>query len=468
MAEQLFIGPQPGPQEDFLASSADIVIYGGSAGGGKSFGLLLEALRHTGLPGFAGVLFRRTTVDLRNQGGLWSESQRLYPAAGGTPRESPMMDWRFKSGAVIQLAHLEHEKTKFSWQGAQVAFVGFDELTQFTSGQFWYLLSRNRTMCGIRPYMRATTNPDADSWVSELIAWWIDADTGYAIPERAGVIRYFVRINDTLVWGNSPQDLAEYTDEHGVPIPPKSLTFIPANLEDNRKLMDADPGYRANLLALGTVERERLLRGNWRIRPAGGLYFQRDWVGELHDVAPVGLLTVRGWDLAATEAREGTDPDWTTGTKMGVAEDGRYWVLDHVYDRRSPAGVERLVQGTAQQDGVLVDVAIPQDPGQAGKAQKETLARLLNGYNVRFKPVTGDKITRFSPFSAQCEAGNVSVVRGPWNERWFMQLENFPPETSGHDDDADSTSEAYQFLLREGGRNVIALTVPELVVYDSD
>ena len=193
------------------------------------------------------------------------------------------------------------------------------------------------------------------------------------------------------------------------------------------------------------MERERLLHGNWKIRPAAGLYFRRGWV-EVVEAAPAGLRVVRGWDLAATEQRPGTDPDWTCGTKIGVTQAGRYYVLDHVYDRMAPHGVRQLMRNTATQDGHAVQQEIPQDPAQAGKDQRYNLSTLLDGFNVRFRPVSGDKITRFSPFSAQCEAGNVAVVRGPWNERWFRELENFPPGSHGHDDDADSTATAYHGL----------------------
>jgi predicted phage terminase large subunit-like protein len=440
------IRPQPGPQENFLASPADIAIYGGGAGGGKSWALLMEPLRHVSNPGFGAVFFRRTTVQIRNEGGLWDESVKLYSQIGGVPREN-VLDWRFASGATVSMAHLEHEKTVSNWQGSQIPCLLFDELTHFSEKQFFYMLSRNRSMCGVRPYVRATCNPDADSWVARLIAWWIDEDTGYPIPERAGVLRWFVRVGDTIIWADKPDELANHTmlDETGkrVPIPPKSVTFIPAKLTDNRELMAADPGYMASLMALPTVERERLLGGNWKIRAAAGLFFQRSWV-EVVDAAPVCVREVRGWDLAGTPKIEGNDPDWTCGTKIGKTADGRYVILDHVFDRLSPSGVERLVSNTASQDGRAVQIDIAQDPGQAGKAQVSAYSRLLAGYNCRFSPETGDKVVRFSPFSAQAEAGNVIVVRGSWNERWFAALEGFPE--AAHDDDADSTSRAFGAL----------------------
>lgn len=441
------IQPQPGPQTDFLSSSADIAIYGGSAGGGKSWALLLEDLRHIGNPGFGSVTFRRSTVQIRNEGGLWDESAKLYPLAGGDPREH-VLTWKWPSGATSSFAHLEHDKTRFNWQGSQIPLIKFDELTHFTATQFWYMVSRNRSMCGVRPYIRATCNPDADSWVAELIAWWIDQDTGLPIPERSGKLRWFVRVGEVLKWADSPDELACYTmvNDAGeqVPIPPKSLTFIPAKLTDNKALMAADPGYMASLLALPLVERERLLGGNWKIRPAAGLYFQRSWC-RVVDAAPAGTVWGRGYDLAVTPPTpENPDPDFLAAVKIGRTPDGRYIVADCRTTRPTPAGMERFLQNVASEDGKQVTISIPQDPGQAGKSQVAGLIRMLSGYTVRSSTETGDKITRFGPFSAQAEAGNVDVLRGPWNDGWFSALEGFP--VAKHDDEVDATSRAFEIV----------------------
>ncbi|MFK0273665.1 phage terminase large subunit [Ensifer sp. NPDC090286] len=442
---QTVIRPQPGPQTSFLASPADIAIYGGSAGGGKTWALLMEPLRHVTNPQFGAVFFRRTLVQVRNEGGLWDESEKLYPSLNAKPKVAPDLSWTFPAGSSVSFAHLEHDKTVSNWQGSQIPLICFDELTHFSAKQFWYLLSRNRSMCGVRPYVRATCNPDADSWVAEFISWWINQDTGLPIPERAGVLRWFVRIGDAIIWADDPDELADYKNPvDGKPIPPKSVTFIPAKLTDNAALMAADPGYLANLMALPTVERERLLGGNWKIRPAAGLLFRRGWC-EVVDAIPAGARWMRGWDLGATPKTEGNDPDWTAGTKIGKLPDGRYIVAHHCRERMSPSGVERLIRNTAEADGKDVHVSLPQDPGQAGKSQVTNLTKLLAGFTVRATPESGDKITRFSPFSAQAEAGNVLVLRGPWNETWFSSLEGFPE--AAHDDDADSTSRAFNALL---------------------
>jgi predicted phage terminase large subunit-like protein len=394
------------------------------------------------VPQFGAVIFRRTLVDVKKQGSLLDTSIPLYGQFNATLRQGGGdILWKFPSGAKVAFGHLEHEKTVLDWMGSQIPLIGFDELTHFSRQMFFYMMSRNRSTCEVRPYIRATCNPDAESWVAEFIAWWIDQETGLPIPERGGVLRYFIRVNDTLVWGGTERELRDQFPG----CEPKSVTFIPAKLEDNAILMARDPGYRANLMALNVVDRERLLGGNWKIRSAAGLYFRRSWC-PIIDMIPPCVQIVRGWDLAATIKTENNDPDATCGTKIGTLPDGRYVVLHHLHMFGSPGDVETELLKTAETDGNHVSIALPQDPAQAGKSQVSNLAKLLVGYDARFKLQSGDKITRFKAFSAQAEAGNVLVLRGPWNERWFGALEAFGPNVK-HDDDADSTSEAFNALV---------------------
>jgi predicted phage terminase large subunit-like protein len=447
------IRPQPGPQEAFLATSADIAIYGGAAGAGKSWAVLLEPLRHvTKVKDFAAVFFRRNTTQIKNPGGLWDASMKLYPQAGGRPIAN-VAEWKWKTGGKIKMAHMEHESTKLDWQGSEIPLIVFDELTHFTQSMFFYMLSRNRSTCGVRPYVRATCNPDADSWVAQFIAWWIDQDTGFPIPERAGVIRWFVRLNDTMLWGDSREELVEkygnpeLPPDHADQVHPKSVTFIPGKLTDNPALMKTDPGYLANLKAMPLVEQARLLGGNWKIRPSAGLYYKREWV-DLVDALPVNIEVVRYWDLAATEKTDNNDPDWTVGIKLARDRDtGLYYIMHAARMRETPLKVEQALVTTAGNDGLSVRIGLPQDPGQAGKSQAQTFIRKLSLYSVRARPERGDKIVRFGPFSAQCQARNVKMLRGPWNEAVNDALEAFPEAT--HDDDADACSGAYA-MLNEG------------------
>ncbi len=380
---------------------------------------------------------------MRQEGGLWDESRALYGPLGGQAREQ-RLDWRFPSGAKIAFSHLEYERDRFSWDGAQIPLIGFDQLEHFTERQFFYLLGRNRSTCGVRPYIRATCNPDPESWLADFVAWWIDAESGYAIAERSGRLRWFLRFDDSIVWADSDEAL---TAEHGMDRQPLSVTFIAASLQDNRILLARDPGYRAKLRALPKVERERLERGNWKIRPAAGLYFQRAFF-EIVAAAPAGGRAVRVWDLAASEAGKGKDPDWTAGVRMRRAEDGSFLVEDVVRLRGSPLKVERALLNTATSDGSEVEIGIPQDPGQAGKAQAQRFVRLLAGYRVRLLRERGDKVTRAAPLSAQAEAGNVRLVKGRWNGAFLAELESFP---DGHDDQVDAAAGAFALLVG-GGR----------------
>lgn len=442
MAETSGIRPQAGPQEAFLSSPADIAIYGGAAGGGKSFALLLEALRFTSNPKFGAVIFRRQGVEIRKEGGLWDESEALYHLAGGMPRQG-LLDWKFPSGARVSFSHLEHEKDKYTWQGAQIALIAFDELTHFTKSQFFYMLSRNRSTCGVRPYVRASTNPDADSWVAELIAWWIGPD-GYPIPERSGVIRYFIRRGEDLIWADTKEELLEaHPDAEAAEV--KSLTFISSSIFDNKILLEKDPGYLGNLKALSLVDRERLLGGNWKIRPSAGLYFKRSYFAVV-DAAPADSRKCRAWDLAATEAEEGTDPDWTVGLKMSRDQHGTFYVEHVERFQGSPSKVEQAIGNLAEADGQGTKVRLPEDPGQAGKSQARYLVSRLAGYDVRTKRVTGSKETRAKPASAQAEAGNIKLVRGPWNEAFLSEVENFP-STKTKDDQVDALSDALEELI---------------------
>lgn len=283
------ISPQPGFQTDFLSTTADIAIGGGAAGAGKTFAELLEALRFSSLAGFTAIFFRRTFKQLTNPGGLWDNSMDLYSLIPGAYPNKSSCRWTFDSGATVSMSGLEQESDIYNHQGGQYALIIFDELTHFTQKQFFYLLSRNRSMCGVRPYVRAGCNPDPDSWVAKLIEWWIDTETGFPIPERAGVLRYMHSSNDTIFWGSSYQEVIdqfppEYWDQFAPSAPEdliKSITFIPGKLKDNQKLMLADPGYIGNLMALPADEKARLLDGNWKIRTDGLCIFHYTAIRDL-------------------------------------------------------------------------------------------------------------------------------------------------------------------------------------------
>ena len=440
------LSPQAGPQTMFMASKADIVIYGGAAGGGKTYALLLEALRHKDVKGFGGVIFRHNFNQITAEGGLWDASQKIFnQVPDAQSRKSPKLHWEFAGGSKLNFAHIERDEDLKSWQGTEIAYIGFDELTHFTKHQFLYMLSRNRSTCGVRPYVRATCNPDSDSWVAEFISWWIDQDTGYAIPERSGQMRYMCVLNDIIHWADTKEDLVANYDID--PDHCKSVTFIASRLEDNKVLMESDPGYMANLKALAEVDMERLLKGNWKIKAAAGKFFKRV------QIPPDGMLAqhptdieclCRAWDLAATDETEKGDADYTSGVLIGKRKSGRFVVLNVINQRIKAGEVLSLIKRTAIADKVLygnIVTRIPQDPGAAGKIVADTYVKHLAGFNVKVAPVSGSKVDRATPFAAQWQNGNVDILVANWNEEYFNQLESFPQ--SKHDDMVDASSDAF-------------------------
>lgn len=451
MAE--IIRPQP-KQEEFLSNPADIVIYGGAAGGGKSWSLLYEPLRHVDNPEFTAVIFRKNSTQIMNAGGLYSASQKVYRKyPGATPVKTPNPQWSFPSGAMVYFRHLGADDATEGWQGTEICLLEFDELTHFTEYQFFYMLSRNRSTCGIRPYCRCSCNPDADSWVANFISWWIDQDTGYAIPERSGKIRYMARVNEELIWGDTPEEILRTAREANYDVEIKesdikSVSFVLSTIQDNQVLLKSDPGYMANLKALSIVERERLLYGNWKIKAAKGLFFPRSSLPELLDSEPDDVVRwVRAWDLAATDTDEGGDPAYTASVLLGKRRNGTYVIADATNHRLKAEKVREMVKQCAVSDKAKykrVKIRMSIDPGQAGKEQSQSYIKMLAGFTVSAVRESGDKQTRAEPFATQWQAGNVSVVVGPWTEGLLSQYESFPE--SKFKDMVDAGSNAFNEL----------------------
>lgn len=456
------IRPQKGKQEMFLRSPADICIYGGAAGGGKTYAILLEALRHIDNPLYEAVIFRQSRPQIMSAGGLYATSQDIYPHLGAKSILMPNIQWKFPSGSKITFAHMFYEKEKYNWQGSQIPLLIFDELTHFTESQFFYMLSRNRSTCGVKPRIRATCNPDGESWVARLIDWWIDPETGYADESKCGKIRYFYRENNVIHWANTPQELCETFnlgyDERSII---KSVSFISAKLTDNAALLKYNPGYIGTLKAMSEFDQEQLLNGNWKIRRSAGQYFKRAKVGQMMNSMPTDIVKwVRAWDLAAT-APDGVDEDegmpqshrqshnsdssaYTAGVLLGKRKNGRIFIADVINVRENGADVRSLIKATAASDNALygnVTIRLPQDPGQAGKAQAQSFVRMLGGYKVSVALESGDKVTRAEPFSSQWLAGNIDVRVAEWNDEYFRQLENFP--SGKFKDMVDASANAY-------------------------
>jgi len=266
--------PNEGPQTNFLASGEREVLYGGSAGGGKSYAMLADPLRYLQHPNFSGLLLRHTTEELREL--VW-KSQELYPKVIPNIKWSERkMQWVTPAGGRLWFSYLDREEDVLRYQGLAFTWIGFDELTQWPTPFAWnYLRSRLRTASSDLPiYMRATTNPGGrgHGWVKKM---FID-------PAPAGEAFHATDIetNETLTYptGHSKE---------GQPL--FKRRFIPARLFDNPYLAEQGD-YESMLLSLPEQQRRQLLDGDWDIKEGAAFTeFNRD----IHVIEPFDIPT--GW-----------------------------------------------------------------------------------------------------------------------------------------------------------------------------
>lgn len=253
---EVIFEPNPGPQTHFLAASEREVLYGGAAGGGKSYAMLADPLRYCGHPEFAGIIFRRTNDELRE---LIAKAKSLYPKAyPGAKWSEQKSSWTFPNGGTLWFTYLDRDDDVERYQGQAFCYIGFDELTHWPTPYPWnYMRSRLRTTAPDLPLcMRATTNPGGVGswWVRKMFIdpapwgeafWATDIETGEVLkfPEK------------DLITGNPHPKANE---------PLFKRRFIPAKLSDNPFLM-RDHAYEAGLLSMPEAQRRQLLEGDWDV-----------------------------------------------------------------------------------------------------------------------------------------------------------------------------------------------------------
>ncbi|MDE2096202.1 MAG: phage terminase large subunit [Patescibacteria group bacterium] len=462
------------PQSKFLSTNVDIGIYGGGRGGGKTFSLLLEPLRYSRNPKFNGVIFRRSYGEIYDPGGPWDVASDIYPWAGGKPNGN---DWYFDSGARITFSHMYNKDDYEKWRGAQIPLIMFDQLEMFNARHFFLMLGSNRDPHGVcRPYVRATCNPEP-GWLADFISWWWDPDTGYPIPERDGVVRWMVRIGEALKWADTREQLkARYPNSS-----PMSVTFIQSLLEDNLVLDEKDPSYRGRLEMTDVVTQERWIHGNWKVKPAAGVIFNRAWwnpPGKDSRIIETSRLPVamsifrlvRAWDIASTPEGEGEDPDWTAGVLMGMYA-GQFYVFNVKRFRRTPKETEDEIRLTASMDGVAV--AVRMNEGANEKSTVDHYSRnVLQGYDFQGVPTRGrNKVLRAGPYSSAVQNGNVFLVRQPgsdnlWIPDYIDELDAFQG-LDEKNDQVDASTDAH-FVLTENTGAWDSSTVQGIVTGNND
>ena len=231
--------PQP-KQVEFLRRKEYEALYGGAAGGGKSDAIVAEALRQADNPNYRAIIFRKTFPECRE---LILKSLRIYPAAyPGAVYNSSSHVWTFPSGAKIYFGSMPNKDSYLRYQGLSFSFIAFDELTHFTQEEYEYLISRNRADGpGLRVYIRATANPGGigHGWVKERFITASKPGVPYTVK---------MTIHDTSGRAFEVE---------------RDRVFIPSSVFDNKKLLENDPGYLANLGLLPEAKRNALLYGDW-------------------------------------------------------------------------------------------------------------------------------------------------------------------------------------------------------------
>lgn len=257
--EEIIFKPNPGPQTSFLAAPEQEVLFGGSAGGGKSYAMLADPMRYFDNPNFNGLLIRRTNDELRE---LKWKSQELYPKLyKNATFSSKDSEWRFPSGARLWMTYLERDEDVLRYQGQSFTWIGVDELTQYATPFAWnYLRSRLRTVDPNLPvFMRATSNPGGPGhqWVKKMFIdpapynksfWATDIESGEVLKEP-----------DYFPQGHP--EAGQKNPRAGLPL--FKRRFIPASVFDNPYLRDSN--YVQSLMSLPEQQRRQLLEGDWSV-----------------------------------------------------------------------------------------------------------------------------------------------------------------------------------------------------------
>ena len=269
---QIVFKSNAGPQEEFLAAPEKEVPYGGAAGGGKSYAMLVDLLRFASNSNHRALLLRRTLGELTE---LIDQSRKIYPRAfPGSKFKESKSTWVFPSGATATFSYVDKDSDVTRYQGQSFTWIGIDELGHYPSPYVWnYLRSRLRTTDpNIETYMRASANPGGMGgwWIKKMFIdptvpnepfWATDVDTG-----------------SVLKYGPSHARAGQ---------PLFQRKFIPARLTDNPYLMHSGE-YEAMLLSLPEVERRRLLEGDWDV--AEGAAFS-EFDRTVHVVEPFEVPT---------------------------------------------------------------------------------------------------------------------------------------------------------------------------------
>ena len=374
-SQNIVFKPNAGPQTEYLASGEREVLYGGAAGGGKSYATLADPLRNMNSPDFSGLLVRHTTEELRE---LIQKSQELYPKAiPGIKWSERKSQWVSPRGGRLWMSYLDKDMDVMRYQGQAFNWIGFDELTQWSSPYAWnYMRSRLRSAYSdeLGLYMRATTNPGGagHQWVKKM---FIDPS-----PSKESFWATDIESGDTIVYpkGHSRE---------GQPL--FKRRFIPASLFDNPYLSEGGD-YEAMLLSLPEHQRKQLLEGNWDVNEGAAFpEFNRN----IHVVDPYSIP--KNWTrFRACDYGYGS---WTGVVWLAVTPAEQLVVYREMYVTKVTAtDLADMILDAEQEDGTIrygvLDSSLWHNRGDTGPS----LAEQMNMKGCRWRPSDRSKGSRVS------------------------------------------------------------------------
>lgn len=364
--DRMHLEPQPGPQSEFLLSDADVTFYGGAAGGGKTYALLLDALiRALATPGWTGLVIRRLRESMKVKGGIWSEALRMFAGSGAEPNHSEM-SFTWPNGSSLTFRQALHNDGLFA--GPSYDWIALEEMQELDIDVLILALTRLRSTKGLHPVVRGTMNPKRGHKVVKWLSWYLKPD-GEPDRSKSGIVRWFCRHSDTDAFAFG----ATAAEAEAAAVTPAgralSYAFIPSLLEDNPALDRADPDYRNRIKMQGRVRAAQLGRGNWYVGDDGDGPLARDrWAPVVEPLSPI-VKWVRAWDKAATRPSEANrDPDYTVGPLMGFDAAGRFYVRGLAACREDTPMRDKMIAAVAKADGHMCQQVHKQGPGDAGKS----------------------------------------------------------------------------------------------------
>lgn len=440
----------------------------------------MRHLRFVDDPNYKAYCIRKNSSAIMASGGLFWEAVSLYtqydPKLKVKMKDQKLI---FSSGAEISFSHYENDTAAKKYQGIQISNIFYDEVTHADNeDQLWWLWSRLRSNAKNTHSMWWSCNPDNSSWVLKYAMWYLYEEghplAGRPDPEKNGKVRYLLRINGEVVWGDTAQELIDkYGDpdlssDHDDQVKPISFMGLFGTIDDNPPLLRSNKLYKSNLQALPRLERERLLHGNWFAKPENSSYWDRNTCEELSHPPDNSefVKIVRSYDVAGTLPHDGNrSPDYFASVRMGKKKNGDYVILDVVRTRITFGQWLDHILDNARRDGPNTEIILGEDPNPAAKAAIKLLAKdvVESGYICKTRRSSAGKLDAFRPFAASAELGFVKIVRNCGNDLWnkivnnndffYKELENFDGTRksgeAGHDDVVDCCSLAYLFLAQK-------------------